>query len=185
MKFISSSCYSSFLIICNYFVVKLQWDMHPRSINQDSYLKSSVHQIAKLHFGIICTCGQKSLVDISQTCSLCSPPNGPVLGPENKSKHVKSQNNHMIDLFKMITIQWLQIFRFLLAVTLKPFQLSLEDLNFFRWSRSWILFWIQMDWKWYHHLSSLSNLLGCNIYCSILSLHQLWTQSRINWFDII
>ena len=73
--------------------------MHPRSINQDSYLKSSVHQIAKLHFGIICTCGQKSLVDISQTCSLCSPPNGPVLGPENKSKHVKSQNNHMIDLF--------------------------------------------------------------------------------------
>ena len=71
--------------------------MHPRSINQDSYLKSSVHQIAKLHFGIICTCGQKSLVDISQTCSLCSPPNGPVLGPENKSNDVKSQNYHMID----------------------------------------------------------------------------------------
>ena len=93
-------CYSSFLIICNYFVVKLQWDMHPRSINQDSYLKSSVHQIAKLHFGIICTCGQKSLVDISQTCSLCSPPNGPVLGPENKSKDVKSQNYHMIDHFR-------------------------------------------------------------------------------------
>ena len=74
--------------------------MHPRSINQDAYLKSSVQQIAKLHFGIICTCGQKSSADISQTCSHCSLPNGPVLEPENKQNEKELSHGTISFLIK-------------------------------------------------------------------------------------